>query len=398
MNELESVVRTYEQASRAGRAAVLASVVRVRGSTYRRIGAHLLITEDGDVTGAISGGCLERDVHRQAMWVMQSGRVKHVVYDSTGDDDDDDLEDRSPLGCNGVVEVLLERLLPGDPTMAFIAGCLGGPQSGVVASVFTTSVDAPISAPSRLLWRPGTEARALGVKDAQLRWFLLEGARSVLASGVSGARTFESDAGRVSVCFEIFGPLPRVAIFGGGNDAVPVAAMAQAIGAKVIVVDPRPGHATRLRFPNANRLMAAEPQTAVDLLGLDANSFALVMNHHYRQDLAALGALLPTPIRYLGVLGPKVRTARLLADLAARGVVPTEAQLARMYSPVGLDIGAETPDEVALAIVAEIKAVLAGRCGGSLRQRQGSLHGPTDVMRASPLRTAPPPTVPGVTA
>ena len=160
--------------------------------------------------------------------------------------------------------------------------------------------------------------------------------------------------------------------------------MAKALGANVIVVDPRPGHATRLRFPSADRLMAAEPQTAVDLLSLDGNSLALVMNHHYSQDLAALGALLPTPIRYLGVLGPKRRTARLLEDLAAHGVVATEAQLARMYSPVGLDIGAETPDEVGLAIVAEMKAVLAGRRGGSSRERTGPLHERPDPMPDSP--------------
>jgi len=108
------------------------------------------------------------------------------------------------------------------------------------------------------------------------------------------------------------------------------------------------------------------------------------MNHNYPQDLAALGALLPTPIRYLGVLGPKRRTARLLADLAARGVVATDAQLARIYGPVGLDIGAETPDEVALAIVAEMKAVLAGRRGGSSRERTGTLHERTDPIRDLP--------------
>jgi len=381
INELENVVRVYEAASRAGRVAALASVVSVRGSTYRRIGAHMLMTEDGEVTGAISGGCLDRDVHRHAMWVMQSGRPQHLVYDST---DDEDSKERFSLGCNGVVGVLVERLLPGDGYMAFVATCLRGPQSGVVATVFPSGRDAPIAAPSRVLWCPGTEARTLGVKDAQLRWLLVEGARSVLAAGASSARTFETVAGRVTVCFEIVGPPPRVAIFGGGDDAVPVAAMAKALGAKVIVVDPRPGQATRIRFPNADRLMAAEPQTAVDLLGLHGNSLALVMNHNYPQDLAALGALLPTPIRYLGVLGPKRRTARLLADLAARGVVATDAQLARIYGPVGLDIGAETPDEVALAIVAEMKAVLAGRRGGSSRERTGTLHERTDPIRDLP--------------
>jgi xanthine dehydrogenase accessory factor len=184
----------------------------------------------------------------------------------------------------------------------------------------------------------------------------------------------------VTVCFEIVEPPPRLAIFGGGYDAVPVVALARAVGARVVVVDARPGYATRTRFPAADRLMVAQPQAAVGALGLDASSLAVVMNHHYRQDLAALQALLPTPIPYLGVLGPKHRTERLLADLAAKGVTASTAQLARLYSPVGLDLGAETPEEVALAIVAEMKAVLAGRRGGPARERSGSLHEHADPM------------------
>jgi len=209
---------------------------------------------------------------------------------------------------------------------------------------------------------------------------LADGARSVLASGISSTRTLDSGAGRMAVCFEIIEPPPRLAIFGGGYDAAPVAALAKAVGARVIVVDARPGHATRIRFPTADQLLVARPQAAVEALALDGNSLAVVMNHNYHQDLAALEALLPTPIPYLGVLGPKRRTGRLLADLAVRGIGATQAQLARLYSPVGLDLGAETPQEVALAIVAEMKAVLAGRRGSPARERPGSLHEHTDPM------------------
>jgi len=384
INELGNVVRMYEGASQAGRVAALASVVNVRGSTYRRVGAHMLVTEDGEVTGSISGGCLERDVRRHAVSVMQSGQPKHLVYDSTGDDDDDG-EDRLSLGCNGVVEVLVERLLPGDVTMAFLAACLRAQQPAVVATVFASWPDDSIAAGSRLLWRPGQEPLVLGVRSTEHQRMLAEASASVFAAGASSARIFDTSTGRMAVSFEIIERSPTLAIFGGGQDAVPLAAMAKALGMKVFVVDSRPGHATRLRFAGADRLVAEELHAAVDRLALDGDSLAVVMNHNYRLDLAALEALLPTPIRYLGVLGPKRRTSRLLADLAARGSVPSEAQLARLYGPVGLDIGAETPNEVALAIVAEMKAVLAGRRGGPSRQRQGALHDPADPMRgASP--------------
>jgi xanthine dehydrogenase accessory factor len=371
MSELERILLAYEEVSRNGRVAALASVVGVAGSTYRRIGAHMLITEDGEVTGAISGGCLERDIRRHSMWVMQSGESRHLVYDSTGDDDS---EDTFALGCNGVVEVLVERLLPEDRHMGFLARCTRGPASGVVATVFANGPGAGVTVGSRLLWHTDNEPLTLGLEDVGQARTLAEEAESVFASGTSSARTLVSGGGRLAVCFEIVEPPPRLAIFGGGHDAVPLAALAKTLGMKVIVVDARPGHASRTRFPTADRLMGEEAQAAVDALALDGKFLAVVMNHNYRQDFAALRALLPTPIAYLGVLGPKRRTHRLLADLSASGNVPTETQLERLYSPVGLDLGAETPDEVALAIVAEMKAVLAGRRGGPSRERPGTLH------------------------
>jgi len=387
VNELQNIVRVYEAASRAGSVAALASVVNVAGSTYRRIGAHMLVTEDGEATGAISGGCLERDVRRHATWVMQSGRPKHLVYDSTGDDDG---EDRFSLGCNGVVEVLVERLLTDSAYMAFLADCVRESESAVVATVFSSCPESSIAMGSRLLWHPSKGSIALGVGNARHRQILEDAAAAALATGASSARIFDTCPGPLAVSFEIIERSPTLVIFGGGHDAVPLAEMAKAQGMKVVVADPRPGHATRVRFPAADRLVAEEPAAAVDLLELDSDSLAVVMNHDYRRDFAALGALLPAPIRYLGVLGPKRRTQRLLEELACRGIAGTEAQLARLYAPVGLDIGAETPEEVAFAIVAEMKAVLAGRCGGLSRERQGPLHESGDFARGSLSATALP--------
>jgi xanthine dehydrogenase accessory factor len=355
----------------------------------------MLVTEDGEVTGAVSGGCLERDICRHAVWVMQSGQAKRLLYDST---DDDDMEGSLALGCNGVVEILVERLLPDDPYMAFLAGCSRRSESAVVATIFASAAETIHRIGSRLLWSHSTAPLALGVEKAGLAQVLAEEARKVHASGKSATQTFDGNLGRVAVCFEIIKPPPRLVIFGGGHDAIPLVASAKALGTKVIVVDPRPGHATRARFPNADRLIVAEPQDALDTLHLDGNSMAVVMNHNYQHDLAALQALLPSTIAYLGILGPKRRTERLLADLAASGTVATDTPLDRLYGPVGLDLGAETPEEVALAIVAEVKAVLAGRSGGPSRERSGSLHGgasPTTRGRPSGVPIAANPWVPG---
>jgi xanthine/CO dehydrogenase XdhC/CoxF family maturation factor len=344
----------------------------------------MLVTEDGEVTGAISGGCLERDVRRYATWVLQSGEAKHLVYDST--DYAGEADDPFALGCNGVVEILVERLLPDDAYMEFLRSCVRGQQSGVVATVFASGPNAATLIGSRLLWRPDREALQLRIADRGQVRALTESARSVFASGISSARTLAFDTGSAAACFEIVEPPPQLAIFGGGYDAVPVVALAKAVGARVIVVDARSGYATPSRFPTADRLMAVAPMAAIKALALNGKSMAVVMHHNYREDLAALEALLPTPIPYLGVLGPKRRTARLVADLMARGVAVTPAQLARLYSPVGLDLGAETPEEVALSIVSEMKAVLAGRRGASSRERPGSLHQHTDPL-SSPQRS-----------
>jgi xanthine dehydrogenase accessory factor len=245
MNELESILRAYEQGSRAGRVTALASVVGAWGSTYRRIGAHMLITEDGEVTGTISGGCLERDVRRHAMWVMQFGRPRRLVYDSTGDDHD--AEDAYSLGCNGVVEVLIERLSPNDSYMALLANCVRASEPVVVVTILETGPGAATC--DRLVWSPGKEPVTLGIEDdEQLRTLALS-ARSVFASGISTMRMIHTGSAPLAVCFEIIEPSPMLAIFGGGHDAIPVAALAKALGTKVTVVDPRPGQATRTRFP-----------------------------------------------------------------------------------------------------------------------------------------------------
>src|SRR5882762_782458 len=357
MSELEGILLSYERVSRAGRIAALASVVSVRGSTYRRIGAHMLVTDDGEVTGAISGGCLERDVVRHAIWVMQLG--SRNISCTTRPAMTRIWRIRSPSAATASSRYSSSgccRMTP--PWHSLPTACAGGSQGW---------------------WRPSL--RAARTRRSRRETVFCGARASSRSPWASKMRT---------CCFEIVEPPPQLAIFGGGYDAVPLAALAKSVGARVIVVDDRPGHATRTRFPTADRLMMAQPQAAVEALALEGNSLAVVMNHNYRRDLAALEALLPTPVPYLGVLGPRRRTERLLADLAVKGIAATQPQLARLYSPVGLDLGAETPEEVALAVVAEMKAVLAGRGGGPSRERAGSLHQHTEPI-SDPSEAMPTP-------
>lgn len=205
--------------------------------------------------------------------------------------------------------------------------------------------------------------------------------------------------GKAEVFIEVIQPPVPLMIFGAGHDAVPLVRLAQELGWYVTLVDSRQADGTRERFPSADEVVLVRPegisdseallrlrkhgalakrhevqQQSADRLRVNNRTMAVIMTHNYLHNLELLKILLPSPVRYLGILGPKSRTGKLLQDLQEQGITPSEQQLQRLYSPVGLNIGADTPEEIALSIVAEIQAVLGDRSGGSLRNYQGPIH------------------------
>ncbi len=315
--------------------AVLATLVAVEGSSYRRPGARLLVRSDGSHLGSISGGCLEEDLKEHARRVLQTGRAETIVYDTTAEND---LVWGVGLGCQGVVRVFLERIPAAAPRWAAVL-------SEAIANRRTTEL---------LIEHTGTTPRG-----------------TILAQDLPA--TTEADA--AGVFRETVQPPPALAVFGAGDDVLPLARIARLLGWQVTVLDARGAYATAERFPAANRVVVAPAAEQAGRVASDDRTFAVVMTHRYRDDLALLRTLLPTPVRYLGLLGPRKRTARLLAELARDGFDPTPEMLAKLHAPVGLDLGGTTPETVALAIVAEIQAHLAGRAGGLLRERSGPIHG-----------------------
>ncbi len=359
---------------------VLATVVRIAGSAYRAPGARMLVTADGQTMGSISGGCLERDVQEQALELLQEGRTRLLTYDATTDED---LFLGTGLGCNGIVQILLEKLPhPGAPDLAaYLADCITGQQAGVAATVFAAEDNATIEAGQRLvLQADGSIAGDLVDTDLRVE---IEKAMTQLHQRIqedpstlpqSRPQTFEMPTGAVEVLLEpILPPVPLL-ICGAGYDALPLVRLASELGWHITVVDHRPVLARPERFPQAQSVLHAHAEQAFGQLDLSPRTIALVMTHNYLQDQTLLKGLLPSPARYIGLLGPRQRAQRILAELAKEGTAPTDAQLARLSSPVGLDLGAETAEEIALSIIAEIQAVLAGREGGRLRDRSGPIH------------------------
>jgi xanthine/CO dehydrogenase XdhC/CoxF family maturation factor len=366
MSELRFILQTAARLRASAEPFLVATVMRVRGSSYRRPGARMLLTQDRWVAGSVSGGCLEGDVIKKGWWHTRQGQPVLLTYDSTAQDE---VRWGFGLGCDGVIDVLLERAdSPGrlDP-LAFLASCQKEQQRGVLATVFASEVPGvPIGA--RLSLR-GTTVEADELLP-ELRERMLSDARLVREAGESSVRTYAHDGGAVTVLLEAVLPPARLFVLGAGHDAVAVVQIAHTLGWEVVVWEPHGRFATRERFALADEILFSPPAQLGARINCSERALALVMGHNYEQDRDALQLLLGTRALYIGMLGPQRRTARMLGEL---GGGPALAD-ARIHAPVGLALGAESPQEIALSIIAEIQSVLGRASAASLRERRGPIH------------------------
>jgi len=366
VSELADVLRAIESLSAEGRAMALATIVAVRGSTYRRPGARLLVPEEGAPIGNLSGGCLEGDVADVARVVMEEGRARLAGWDLTADDDD---VWGLGLGCNGAIEVFIE---PADRAVA-AATALRIALEEERPICLVTALESPdpdrVAPGARLIVRPdGTAEGSLGDPGADA--LAATAARELLAERRSEIR----DLSGVRAFVEVLEPPQRLLVCGAGHDAIPLVRAAAGLGWSPIVVDEREVFLTPERFPDAAGFVhVEEPEDVATATPIDERTAAVVMSHRFLRDRAYVRGLLASPVGYLGMLGPAARTERLLAELRDEGVAVDDDRL-RIHGPAGLDLGAEGPEEIASAIVAEIVAARHGRAGGPLRDRPGPIH------------------------
>ncbi|AWM31475.1 XdhC family protein [Hymenobacter nivis] len=379
MTELQRLFLAYDQHRAAQRPCALATVVEVLGSAYRRPGARMLVTEDGELTGAISGGCLEGDARQRARRAIFRGEPTLVTYDTR--DEDDPRHGLGP-GCQGVVRILLEPLnfADGHNPLELLRGFAQHPAPAVLATVFAADTTGPTAAVGQRLLLPAAGARR---GTPLLAAPLAEAARATLAHGQSQVLDVETDGGPVRALLEVLKPPLRLVVYGAGNDAQPLVHLAGSLGWHITVVDGRPNLATALRFPEAAEVRVV-PVRALETQAPDPGAYHVLLSHNYAYDLAALQSLLPSPAPYIGLLGPRLKAARLLDELGLGEAERAQLLRERLHSPIGLDLGSETPEEIALAIVAEIQAQRSGRQGRPLRERAGTVHVPaTDYAGAA---------------
>jgi xanthine dehydrogenase accessory factor len=368
MKELADILASLEDAAAAGEAVALATIVGVRGSTYRRAGAHLLVSPSGRQSGNISGGCLEGDVAVVGGEVLASGAPRLMLYDLTADDD---AVWGLGLGCNGAIEVFVEPTRADDPFWRTARSALE--DDATVAVVTVIERDGGPAGTRAVVWPDGRREGSLG--DAALDAEAERLARVAMRELRTAAHRVAHRGGAARLFVEVLHPPYRLVVCGAGHDAIPVVRLAALLGWRVLVVDRREAFLTTERFPGAG-LVRTEFPDAGRAAPTDEHTFVLVMTHNYIHDRDLLRAFLPTPAAYIGMLGPRPRTDKILRELEADGIVISAERRSQIFGPVGLDIGSETPDEIALAALAEILAVARGRDGGFLRGRGGPIHLP----------------------
>lgn len=364
MNEAQNIVNAFRRLA-PNQHAALATIVSLEGSSYRRPGARMLITDSGETTGLLSAGCFEQDVCERAMTVMSTGEPVLVKYDTTTDDD---IVWGLGLGCSGVVHVLIEPATNERVAglMQLLAECAESESCGAIATVFRANSETPGAA--AFLFADGTIDGQLVAPS------IFDDLREVVRKGSSTTKRYAVAGGYIDVFLEVVRPPERLVIFGAGVDAAPVVRLAKGLGWHTTVVDTRARATSLERFEEADAVWLCRPEDVSKQVALSERTAVVLMTHNYLHDLELLRQLLPLSLRYLGCLGPKKRTERLLLDLSAEDTWFVRANLRRVHAPVGLDIGAETAEEIALSIVSEIKAVFSDRAGAQLRNRDGSIH------------------------
>jgi xanthine dehydrogenase accessory factor len=354
---IRSVLPLFTRERQAGRALVLATVVRTEGPTYTKPGAVMLIAQSGEYAGLLSGGCLEGDLAEHGHKVLQGGTARLLRYDSHGPED---LLFGLGSGCEGAMEILLQRLDLADnwQPMTRLASAWQARRSEGLLLVARSEDPAIL---------PGCGA-FLG--DTQTFGFGGTGAAPELATLVAdytalgASRYLPQVLPGIDILQLIESPSPRLLLLGAGPDAQPVAELSSFLGWSITVIDHRPRYAQVARFPGAERVLDGGPPSLLNALKASSTdteryAAAIVMSHHFVSDRHYLAALATSDIPYIGLLGPAMRRERLLEQLG-----PQAALLGnRLHSPIGLDLGAGSPEEIALAIVAEIQATLAGRDG-----------------------------------
>jgi xanthine dehydrogenase accessory factor len=342
MRELLPEIERWRQ---AGKRVALATLVHVSGSGLRTLGSKMAISSAGDIAGSVSGGCVEGAVFEETREVIKLGTPKLLEYGIA-----DEPAWEIGLACGGEIQVFVEHLP--DESYAALKRCLDAGQLVALATV----VAGPGVGNKLLIWPDAHTQGDLG--SAELNERVLGCADERLASHDPGRATLNLEGEPVEIFIDVFPPLPRLIVVGAVHIAIPLVTFAKVLGFRTFVIDARLAFATRARFPHTAELIVEWPSTAMEKLELDEASYVVIVSHDDKLDIPALQVALASPARYVGILGSRKTHAKRVQALKQLGL--TDEQLARIHAPIGLKLGATSPEEIALSIMAEVVAVRHG--------------------------------------
>jgi xanthine dehydrogenase accessory factor len=344
---------------------VLATVVGTKGSTPQKPGAKLLVRPDGAIVGTLGGGCVEAEVWQAAKQILAEGGSPTVESFTLTDE----LAAESGLVCGGTMRILIDPVRP-EPFVDRVARAIAAAQAGgpaVGLATLTRSVDAAPVGTKLLVHADGQREGTLGTPtlDDLAAEHLLARIWKPIVERVRSAEGAE-------ILVETFGAPPTVLIAGAGHIARALAPLARMMGFRVIVVDDRPDFANAERFPDADTIIVADHVAGIERAGVTPNTYIVIATRGHKEDDAATGAAVRSPAGYVGLVGSKRKSLLIFESLLAEGV-PLE-RLRQVRAPVGLDIGARTPEEIALSIMAEIVMVRYGATGGPMKMDERLLE------------------------
>jgi len=367
MKEIRAIVETYKEIDLSKTKAALATVVGIEGSSYRRTGARMLVLDDGKYLGGISGGCLEGDALRRAQKAIASDISSVIPYDTL---QEDSHQIGIGLGCQGIIHVLFTPLHPGDSSkpVELLSTLTQTRMPRIMITISAIEENEQLLGKAWIYEDDEQFGQAFPIKEVRCQ--LMGEIRRSLQDHHSKTVSYPYGNSSIEIFIEVILPSIQLLIFGGNYDIYPLISMAGNLGwdctlvANLHKVDRHslPGR-IRLIHEQSNEELAVDPYTAI-----------VIMSHDYKMDLHLLEKMIPTHPRYLGLLGPRKRVVKMFAALAFAGKALSAEDRDRIFAPAGLDIGANSPEEIALSILAEIQCQFSGRPSGFLKLKEGTIH------------------------
>ena len=357
----------------------LVTITLTTGSTYRREGAKMLCLKSGAMIGSISGGCLESDAYEVSLEVVERDEPQIVFYDTSAEDEN---VWGLGLGCNGSVEVLIEPMTwwrTGEGRSLFdqMMRRVDQGERCAVVTLLTKDGERLTGLRRMIVDSDGKPTGSLGLRG--LDSMAARRAQTILADETvrpSRKLTIDFESSAYEIFVDALLPSLRLLVAGGGHDAIPMVKLAREMGLVVTLIDSRPKFSTHDRFPGADQIICAPPEEFAQRVSLEGRPAVILMNHHYLKDRAILGQLLTSPLAmtYIGALGPRARTEKMISDLREEGLKLVDEKVRAVRTPIGLDVGADSPEEIAVSVLAELLAVKNKRSGVPLRERNKAIH------------------------